>query len=376
MYTICTYEAITTAMHHIEGLAKKNITLPILENILIEAKEGFLFFSATNLELGVITHINAKIKKEGSIVVPPQFIQGFLNALSQQEHITLEVHDDVLKMSSGEFHTEIKGANAKEFPLIPQTPSQHFFSITLDVFKKMLQNVMHFATTNTIRPELTGVGVIKKEHDLICVATDSFRLGESKEQSAKVITQKEELFKEGVYIFPQKLSQYIQKITTEDQDVFCAIQDGHFFITYNNTQVTARLIDGTYPDYTQIIPQSSTTTAIVKKEALKEALKIMLVIIDQNTQEVQFTFKDQSIALTTKNQIQGRSDAKISCSLEGEEQEITLNPRFVLDGLQHIVQDDVYIGINNATSPILFYGADKKGVHKNFTYIVMPVKNT
>ena len=374
MKITCTLEHLKDGLKKIEGIAKGNISLPILENILIEAKEGILFFSATNLEIGVITQVIAKVEEEGSIVITPNILQGFLNAISGNDNVFISSESNILSLQCGSSKTSINGLDASEFPIIPQKNNDSFFSMDLEKFQKNLRSVVSFASTNDMRPELTGV-IFQKKEDIICfAATDSFRLGESKINSQKIISSNEELFSNKSVIIPQKLSNYINKISSSE-DILCSVEDSHFFLRFGNTNVTARLIDGVYPDYTQIIPTSTNTNIKLKKKDLVEAMKIMLVFASQENQDVVFEISNNKIKITTDAGERGGGEAEVSANIEGEDQNIVLNPKYVLDGLQNIDKEEIFIGINSKASPIIFRGMDGIDVSRDYTYIVMPVKS-
>ncbi len=375
MKVTCTLEHLKDSLKKIEGISKGNISLPILENILIEAKEGVLFFSATNLEIGVITQVMAKVSEEGNIVIPPRLLQGFLNAISGDGHVIITSANNILSLQCGSSKTSINGLDASEFPIIPQKNNNEFFSINLQKFQDNLKSVMSFASTNDMRPELTGV-IFQKKEDIVCfAATDSFRLGEIKSDFSEIIVSNENFLNGESVIIPQKLSSYINKISSNGE-VLCSIEDSHFFLQYENTNVTARLIDGVYPDYTQIIPTSSNTNIRLKKKELIEAMKIMLVFASQENQDVVFKVRNNAIEITTDAGERGDGEAEVSAEVKGEEQNIVLNPKYVLDGLQNIIQEDVFIGINSKSSPIIFRGIDGIDISKKYTYIVMPVKSS
>lgn len=375
MKVTCTLDHLKKSLKKLEGIAKNNISLPILENILIEAKEGVLFFSATNLEIGVITQVMAKVEDEGSIVIPPILLQGFLNAISGDNHVLMESDDDILFLKCGLSKTSINGLSSTEFPIIPQKNNDTFFLMNLQKFQNNLKSVMNFSSTNDMRPELTGIIFQEKEGVICFAATDSFRLGEARSMSSELILNNEELFIEESVIIPQKLSSYINKISS-GENIACSIENGHFFLKYENTSLTARLIDGVYPDYTQIIPTSTNTNIKINKKDLIEAMRIMLVFANQENQDVTFKISNNNIKITTDAGERGDGQAEVFADIEGEEQNIVLNPKYVLDGLQNITQDEVFMGINSKSSPIIFRGIDGIDVNKKYTYIVMPVKSS
>ncbi|PJA87825.1 MAG: DNA polymerase III subunit beta, partial [Candidatus Moranbacteria bacterium CG_4_9_14_3_um_filter_40_7] len=181
MKLICTREKFKKAIFNLERVVSKQNTLPILNNILFETEKGIFKLSATNLEIGVIIKISAKIEKEGKITIPAKLIGNFIANLPSlgENNITLEAVDQSLKIKSGYFKATIKGLPADDFPLIPQKTSDFLINIPSFIFKKAITKIITCVGYNETRQELTGVNMILNPQGFFLAATDSFRLAES-----------------------------------------------------------------------------------------------------------------------------------------------------------------------------------------------------
>jgi DNA polymerase-3 subunit beta len=157
MKALCTTENLKRGILIAEKIIGKNLTLPILSNILLEAEKGGLKISATNLEIGLITKVRAKIEKEGKIAVPGRIIGGILSQLGDGSQITLEEKGGSLKMIYNGNSATIKGMDAKDFPIIPRPESRFLFEISVAELQKKAGNILTTAATSDTRQELTGV---------------------------------------------------------------------------------------------------------------------------------------------------------------------------------------------------------------------------
>lgn len=380
MKATCTYENIKTALHAVEFATSKSATLSILNNILIETDGSQLCFSATNLEIGIVKKIQAKIDCPGKIVVSASLLSSFLTALRGNEHVVLMAEGNILTVESGAHRARINGYNVDDFPIIPQmSGKQQIIELDLMQLKENIAKVLHFTSKTETRVELSGV-LMSFDEDVICtVATDSFRLGERSVPTAQMILngsidfilkdQKKQI------ILPQQLCAYINKLSDNHQKISFSIEENHLFFIYDDLSVTARLIDGVYPDYKQIIPLNAITTVYVKKDVLIEAMRVTTVFTGKESGEIHFDVKKDTLKIVTQHQELGENMTELHIDMFGEEQKFVLNPRFVIDGVGRIDDEFVEIMINNNSAPVMFRGKDKEK-QEQYTYIVMPVKST
>ena len=377
MKAICTYENLKGALQATEFATSKSATLSILNNILIETDGGQLCFSATNLEIGIVKKIQAKIDAPGKIVVSASLLGNFLTALRGTEHVSLSVDGRILTLESGAHKAKINGYDVDDFPIIPQMSGQNTVDILLAQFKESIAKVLNFTSRTETRIELTGVFMSFQGDSVCSVATDSFRLGEMCVPKNKLITRNgsfEEMINDGAQIIlPQQLCAYISKFSDEHETIQCAIEENHLFFVCGDLSVTARLIDGAYPDYKQIIPHSAITKVLIKKDALVEAMKVTTVFTGRESGEIHFDINDNLLKIATKQQEIGENVTELDVKTEGPAQSIVLNPRFVIDGVGRVSEEDVEISINGNAAPVMFRGKSEESVQ--YTYIVMPVKS-
>lgn len=379
MKAICTYENVKNALHATEFATSKSASLSILNNILIETDGGQLSFSATNLEIGIVKKIQAKVESPGKIVVSASLLGNFLTALRGNDHVSISVDGRILTLQSGAHKAKINGYDVDDFPIIPQSGTQEYMQLSLSQLKNCISKVLHFTSKTETRVELTGVFMSFGDEEICSVATDSFRLGEVC-ITAKQLVQNTQKYQEITaqnkqIILPQQLCAYINKLSDDNETIQCSIEENHLFLSTGDLYVTARLIDGSYPDYKQIIPRSAVTQIRIKKDALMEAMKITTVFTGRDSGEIHFDINGNSLKITTRQQEIGENTTELDVEMTGEPQNIVLNPRFVIDGVGRIDEDEVSVMINGNAAPVVFRGSKNGEIVEKYTYIVMPVKS-
>lgn len=367
----CLRENLTTALALTSGVTGKNIQLPILGNVLISADSQKLELSATNLETAVRVSVRAKIEGPGAFTVPARTMADFVN-LCTNERLDVELVGSELAVKSGKTTTKIKGMAADEFPVIPAVETGKGYVLKAKDFKEGLQNVLPAAAKNDIRPELAGICFgfnVNKAGGLVLAATDSYRLAERK----LVLEQGEE---ESRVIVPARTAQEIQRVLSlggeNEPTARLLVSDHQLVVSYDSVQVISRLVDGQYPEYTQIIPQTFFSTALVSISTLTKEIKAagLFSVVGVNAVTLQFVPTTGMIVLTSTAAQTGEYRAEVSAEISGTENSLLLNYHYLLDGLNQLPGDEVVFNIVNHESPCVLTTPDKG----NFTYIVMPVR--
>jgi DNA polymerase-3 subunit beta len=385
MKLICTKENFKKAIFNSERVVSKQTTLLILNNILFEADKNILKVSATNLEIGIVSKIGAKIEKTGKITIPAKTISGFVNNLPpENENIFLEAINQELKIKSGSLKAIIKGLSAEDFPLIPPKKADFLFSIPVEILKSIISKTLPCVAFNEIRQELTGVNIVLTEKDIFFAATDSFRLSES---GFKLKT--ENINQEIYNIFIKKINNLIvpantlvellRVISGESADVIITIEEGQIFFEVSGIKIVSRLINGKYPEYKHIIPGAFGTKIILDKNLIQSAVKMASVFTQSKSGEIflEADLAGKKIIIGAKNSEVGENSSEIKVDITGQDQRVVFNPRYLLDGLSSISSKLVAILINNETSPVALKEIDEKTgeILDGYIYIVMPIKN-
>lgn len=375
----CTQENLKQGLALTSKLSQKNAQLPILEHVKIEATQKGIQLTSTNLEIAISCQIRGKVDQEGEYTVPSKLLFDFVS-LQEPERIQVDLYDESLFLSCGNVKTRIKGASAADFPLIPLVQDAKVFHFSVSEFRARLQACLFAASTNESRPELAGVffsfnGPNQPAGTCLMAATDSYRLSE-------VLTKISSGDSEAIsVIVPQRtVSEVVRVLQAFKDDVEAPpviemfIAKDQVLFRYATVDVVSRTVSGDYPQYQQIIPTNPTTKVQIKKEDLVHALKINSLFARQGVYDVKIQFKAQEsvVEISSSNQISGESKTEIPCVVQGEGGSVILNYRYVLDGLQVMESESVFIEFTETQKPCIFFPDEIEKGH--FRYIVMPIR--
>jgi len=368
----CLRENLSKSLSLVIGVAGKNVNLPILSNILIKVEEQKTSIISTNLELAVIANLRSKIEKTGSFTVPARTLTDFVNLL-QDEKVEIELEDNELSITCGKSSTKIKGMPSEDYPVIPEMETGDGFSFNAENLRKGLNQVTPAVARNDIRPELSGMyfGFNKTPGKLIMAATDSYRLAEK-----KIVLNQGDKMKE--IIIPGRTAQEISRIlsltieNSEEKDVRILVSDNQININYSGVQLISRLVDGKYPDYTQIIPESFKTISEFNTSQLVKEIKAasLFTTTGVNAISIDLNVEQGTTGVSSTSTQTGEYISEINSEITGEENSILLNHRYVLDGLHNLLTETATLEVINADSPCALR---PKG-DDSYLYIIMPIR--
>jgi DNA polymerase-3 subunit beta len=354
----------------------KNINLPILNNILIKAEENTIQFISTNLEIGIINKVRGKIESNGAFTVDSKIITEYVNLLPSG-NIEIEENDNELKIECDNYKTKIKGESAKDFPLIPIINQNSYCSCSINDFKKALNSVIFAVSNNENRIELAGVFFSFEENQLILASTDSYRLAEKKIKIKPVAD-----FNDQKIIVPAKTIQELLRIlnnfSSEDvsfeqnNEVKIAISDNQILFTIDNIELISRLINGQYPEYQQIIPDNSKTDILVNKQEFSRAVKAAAIFSKTGINDVNLEFNHNKIIISASSGQSGESRVDVDAKITGVDNDIAINYRYLIDGLNNIDSENVKIKIVSNNTPCILTSDNEN--NDNYIYIVMPIR--
>ncbi|MDD3487053.1 MAG: DNA polymerase III subunit beta [Candidatus Moranbacteria bacterium] len=391
MKALCTSENLKKGVLSAEKIIGKSLTLPILSNILLEVEKGGIRISATNLEIGLVAKIRAKVEKEGKVAIPGRIAGGILSQLSDGGKINLEENNNTLKFIYNGNSAAIKGMDAKDFPIIPKPQSAPLFEISADDFQKKVGSILVSAATSDTRQELTGVYMEFSENKIIFATTDSFRLAEAvlklkKEDIAE--DYKHYLAKNKSVIIPARtISEVIRAISMEDGKIKVYLEENQIFFESPDILVVSRLIDGKYPEYKQVIPKEFMTKVILKKEDLLKATRLAGVFSDSKSREVKLKISDGKgasaeeyhpgkMTVFAESVEAGEGSWSVDCAVSGQGGvEVAFNNRYLVDGLNSLGMEDVSLELNDSFGPVMFREIAGGKPKADYFHIVMPIRS-
>jgi DNA polymerase-3 subunit beta len=367
MKIIALKNKLVEALNAIERATGNNPSLPILKNVLVQARENKLSVSATNLEFAVTYLFSGKIVESGDVTVPCPLLLSLIKNLTS-ERVTLELKGKKLLILTENYEASLQSQEVREFPIIPRiSDSVHNIETTTRSFSEALSGVISATQFSEIRPEISGV-LVYREHGVYFVATDSFRLAERRFDSFK----SESI--EGVRaIVPLHTAE-------EALRIFSVLEDAPLTISFDQTQILfkttevemiSRLIDGKFPDYRAIIPKETKSEIVVERNEFIQALRLVSAFSTKiNDVKIEVGEGKKHIEISSSNSSLGENIYKIPIKLKGDSFSITFNWRFLIDGLKSFSGDEITLGVNSGDRPALL----RDHSDKTLLYVVMPLK--
>jgi len=361
----CTQEKLNKGLSIVSRIVGTRTTLPVLSNIYLEATAGQLKLSATDLEIGVTTSIGAKVDEEGSLTVPARLISEFI-AANNDDNLNLESKATTLHLKSQRYEANIKGIDSSEYPVLPEVSKESLVELPVSEFTAAISEVIVACASDDTRPVLSGIYFKFERDTLYLVATDSYRLAEKKISVPGLDGERE-------FIVPARTMQEILRIagaveTTEKIGI--SATDNQVSLTLGGTQIVSRLIEGSFPNYKQIIPTSFKSTANVELPEFSSAVKMASLFARQGGNNVKVKFSGGEIVITSVADQVGDNISRVKAEISSDSDEITFNAKYIADILQVLPEKKLLFEVNDKFSA----GVIRPEKAKDFVYIIMPLR--
>ncbi|MBI2054700.1 MAG: DNA polymerase III subunit beta [Candidatus Sungbacteria bacterium] len=344
-----------------ERFCGKQLSLPIVGNILIKTEGQKLKIQATNLELGIEISIPAKITKEGGITIPPRILSSLLQTLTD-EKITLQEKQNTLILETNSSKSEIRGIPWKDFPIMPLIKGKVRIVIPNTLFINQLNKVLPAVSVNDFKPEIGGVLFFTDKKVLILAGTDTFRLSEA---LVKDFNPEEPVSA----IIPLRPLQELVKIAKPDEETTITIHEGQAAIETGSARIISRLVGGRYPEYKNLIPKDFSTTIRVPREELLDAARLSGAFASK-LNDILLSYRPGHLVVEIVNPEVGKHTREIGAKISGKSGRIGFNYRYLSDALETISSKEVSVYLTDETKPALI----KDEGDQTFFTILMPIR--
>ena len=359
----CEIEKIKKGISDAERITGKNLTLPVLNSILLIASNKSLRLRSTNLSIGIEIEIPAKIEKEGIVAISGSVLSGIFSNVFDIGNVSIESVEGNLSIKTKKSNIKLKGQPHDDFPTIPIV-SGKTFEIDSKKLIEGIKSVYYSSSPSDIKPEISSVYIYTNEDNLVFVSTDSFRLAEKKIKIKGI----EEIL--GILIPYKNISEILRVFTETDGMVKVCFNKNQISFSSGYIYLTSRVIDGVFPDYRQIIPKEVKTDAVILKQDLLNALKLSNIFYDKfNQVNLIIKPKEKVFELSSSNHDIGENKTYLDAAISGEEVELGFNYKYFLDCFQSINKDSVSIKLNGPSSPIVITPVSDP----SFSYLIMPM---
>lgn len=364
MKVVCVKEKLKEYVSQAERVAGKNISLPILNSLLLKAEDKSLVIRATNLDVGVEFTLPAKVEKPGEVAVPAKVLSGILSGLVVGKNIDLELVNDNLVVSTEKNTTLVKSFKTDDFPTIPHVENGKPLTIAVSKLTTGIRSVSYASAVSDIKPEISSVYMYHGDSEIVFVATDSFRLAEKKVKDGGVLEF------EGVIVPVKNIHEIIRVFDNISSDCVVEFDTNQISFTADGVYITSRVVHGVYPDYQQIVPKNFSTEVTVVKNDVVNALKLTNIFADKfNKVNLKIDADRGVFEVNAKNTDVGENMTTIDATIKGDSFDVNFNYKYILDGFQSIHQDSVVLKYNADKDVMVIQGVSDP----SFMYLVKPM---
>jgi len=362
-----TKEQILAGLQAVQNVVSTRTTLPILSNVLLRAEKDRVEFTATDLDVTVACSVEAKVTKSGATTVPVKKLFGIVRELNGSE-IDLETDEkNITSIRSGSSFYKIHGLGADEFPPLPKFKDDKKVAFQQENVRAMLKKTSFAVSTDESRYVLNGIFISLKEGKMTLVATDGRRLALVDEEVD--ISEKSS----GEFIVPAKAVNELNRLLQDKGDVEIKFGENQASFSLKDDKgfsvlLVTKLIEGNYPNYRQVIPGEAKERIPLVREEFLQALRRAEIMTSEKANSVKLTFGKNNLAITANSPEVGEARETLAVNYKGKEMAIAFNPRYLIDALAALSENEVFFELIDELSP----GVLK--INGPFLYVVMPMR--
>jgi DNA polymerase-3 subunit beta len=360
-----TQSNLNKALSLLSRVASSRTPLPILSNILLKASANNLELAATNLEVAITHQAAGKVDEEGMVTVPARLLHDFIAQLPKDLTISMVFEESKLFVSAGSYSSHIQGTNAEDFPALPTVTKGTTIAVKPDSLKSALERTMLAASNDETRPVLGGVYFHTTNGTLFAAATDGYRLAE-----VEVAKTNDEI----TAIVPATALQDVLRILQDnpEEDLILKFDAGQFSASAGGTVLVSRLVEGQYPEYKQLIPESSDINLTVSRSELLTASKLAGLFARESGGSITLkaSEKDGAVVVSSVASQVGDNNSSIKGEVSGAG-EVVVNVRYLTDALNCFDTKEINFRFSGSISPCVLNSKYQPG----YQHIVMPLKS-
>ena len=364
-------DTFARALQKIQGIVEKRNTMPILSNVLIEAHDGRIELTATDLEVGMKSSYETAIVREGKITVSAKKLYEIIKELPDETISFSTRENDWVEIRCGKAHFSIVGLSPEEFPYFPKVNEESFIRIESRLLADMIEKTAYAICFDETKYNLNGTFVKAVEEEgkalLRMVATDGHRLSITEKEFAGAVGPE---MAKGV-IFPKKGIFELKKICEEEAtELSLGFMDNSAVIKKGNTVVVMRLVDGEFPDYTRVVPVANDRIVTVGREPFFHSLRRMSILSSEKFKGIKMDIEADRMVISSSNPELGEATEDLDAVYGGEPLSIRFNARYLIDVLSVLDESEVALVLRDELSPAIVKPAGVEG----FTAVIMPMR--
>jgi DNA polymerase-3 subunit beta len=357
-----TKEKLLEGLQQVQNVVSTRTTLPILSNVLLQAKEGAVHLTTTDLDVGVRGSFEANVDKVGATTLPARRLFTIIRELPSSE-ISIEVDGkNAASIRSGQSFFKILGLPEEEFPPLPKFENAKMVTMRQKDLHDGLRKTAYAISTDETRYVLNGVLFSFKENKLTLVATDGRRLAMLDIELEFPRSHEVEI------IVPTKAVTELQRLLKDDGEVKISVGSGQIAFDLNNTLLVSKLIEGNYPNYKQVIPSEAKERVTLERETFLSSLRRVSLLASDKSNSIKLNFSKNNIEITANTPEVGEARESLPVAYKGRDFSIAFNPEFLMAPLRNLTEDEVFFDLIDEMSP----GVLK--IQTPFLYVLMPMR--
>ncbi len=352
----------------IQNVVPQKPTVPILANVLLEASEGCLTLTATDLTVGIRCYTEAKILEEGATTLPARHLAQLTRELTTP-HIEISTNEHhITELVAGSSHFKLRGMDKSEFPSLPEFAETTQFNLSQSALKEMFFRTSFAVSREDNRYVLTGVFLKIENGKGTFIGTDGKRLAKNE------IALPVEASWKGEYIIPLKaVEEIVKSLNNDDEDATFYLMPDKIAVEANQSILITKLLSGTYPDINRIIPESLETHLCLHREELITLLKQVSLFTSDSNQSVRFSFTNGELKLSANTSDIGEGQVSMPVNYQGDKMDIAFNPHYFLDVLRHTNQETLDLGMIDPFNPVVIKEETSRE-SENSLCLIMPMR--
>lgn len=355
-------EKLLEGLQTVQNVVSTRTTLPILSNVLLQASDGQLRLTTTDLDVGVRGSVEAQVDKPGGTTLPARRLFTIVRELPAAE-IQIDVDSkNVASIRSGPSYFKILGLPEEEFPPLPKFENAKVFTIRQKDLRDGLKKTSYAISTDETRYVLNGILCSFKDNKLTLVATDGRRLALVDIELEFPRSQEVDI------IVPTKAVTELQRLLGEEGDVKLTVGENQVAFEVSGTQLVSKLVEGNYPNYRQVIPSETRERVTLKRELFLNAVHRVSLLASEKSNSVKLVFSKNNIDIMANTPEVGEASESLPVQYKGKEFSIAFNPEFLMAPLRNLPNDEVFLDFTDEMSP----GVIK--IQTPFLYVLMPMR--
>lgn len=358
----CSKDDLVQGLSVVARAVSTRTSVQILSGILLDARGDEVRLAATDMELSLRTSLPARVESEGAVVLPGRTLVDVARLLPAEE-VTIEHRpsESVVHIASGSASYTLHTYNPEDFPRLPDVSAVQTFAVDREALLETIGRVARAASKDESRPVLTGILVQFAGEKLVMAATDSYRLAVKETSLASAAPELEA-------IVPSRALQELSRVATQGDEVAVGVHDNQVAFAAAGTWLTTRRIDGQFPNYRQLLPESFEHELTLPRGDLLDVVRRAAVMIQRAT-PLQLRFAEGELTVVARTHEVGESRESMPVAFTGEPLEIGFNADFLRDGLESVDGDEVRVKLISPLRPAVLQGEGD-----DFTYLVMPIR--